>query len=225
MRSKIFTILGVLFILTGLGIGGYIVYQSFFSGSEDAEKQISILEDITLPPLPQTDMNGVEAFIPQGEVFAKMYVPAWGDTWVRPVLQGTTDSDLWNGVGHYESTVLPGMVGNFAVASHRTVSGANFRDIHNLKKGDKIYFQTEAGFYEYTYSNSIIVKPSESGVLAPRPLQIDAGEDYDKFLTMTTCDPIWGDSDRFIGYGVYTRFYSNNNPPADVIRIDNAING
>lgn len=220
---KFFNILGILLIAGGLSIGGYAFYQ-IFGVSSDVDKQISVVSSITLPPVPDSDKNkDVEVFIPEGEVFAKMYVPAWGDTWVRPVLEGTGDKELWAGVGHYESTVLPGMVGNFAVASHRTVSAANFRDINNLKKGDKIYFQTANGFYEYTFTNSIIVKPTEAGVLAPKPLQIEAGGDYDKFLTMTTCDPIWGDSDRFIAYSVYTKFYSNNNPPADVIRMNNAI--
>lgn len=222
-RQKLFRTIGIILITASLAIGGWIFYQYVISSNLDANDQIKTVSTITLPDIPSTDSTDVKDFIPEGDVFAKMFVPVWGDTWVRPVVQGTTDKDLWNGVGHYNNSVLPGMIGNFAVASHRTVSGSNFKDIHTLKKGDKIYFQTIDGFYEYTFTNSIIVKPTEAGVLAPRPESIDASVEVDKFLTMTTCDPIWGNTDRFIAYSIFTKFYPNGNPPADIIRMSQAI--
>lgn len=215
MSPKILPIIGTLLLIAGVGIFSWLGYSFIVENNMAADSQAKTAATATLPHLPDKVDTSVEAFLPDGQVFARLYIPAWGDTWVRPIAEGTNSTILLNNVGHYSNTELPGQVGNFAVASHRTTYGANFLKLNELQEGDKIYVQTGAGIYEYTFRNSIITKPSNGNVLLSIPQGITGDiSGVDKFLTMTTCDPIWSDTDRLIGFSVFTKFYENSNPPA-----------
>jgi len=58
-----------------------------------------------------------------GDTFAVMYVPRFGEDSQRQVTEGI-GLDVLNsfeaGVGHYPGTQMPGEVGNFAIAAHRS---------------------------------------------------------------------------------------------------------
>lgn len=215
MSRKTLKIVGATLIVGSLLIFGWLGYDFIVNNNEAADSQAKTAATAILPPIPDKVDTSVEQFAPEGLVFARLYIPSWGDSWVRPIAEGTTANVLLNNVGHYTNTQLPGQVGNFAVASHRTTYGANFLKLNELNEGDKIYVQTGAGIYEYTFRNSIITKPSNGNVLLSTPQGITGDiTGVDKFLTMTTCDPVWGNSDRLIGFSVFTKFYENSNPPA-----------
>ena len=55
------------------------------------------------------------------------------------------------GVGHYPDTQMPGEVGNFAIASHRSAYGGGMHEIEQLQLGDAIYIQTHDGWYTYRF--------------------------------------------------------------------------
>lgn len=220
MSTKTLKIAGGFLILGGLLIFGLLGYDFVINNNSSADKQANVAATAVLPSIPDKVDTSIEQFAPEGLVFARLYVPEWGDSWVRPIAEGTSQDTLLNNVGHYTKTQFPGQVGNFAIASHRTTYGANFLKLNELNEGDKIYVQTGAGIYEYTFRNSIITKPSNGNVLLDIPQGITGDvSGVDKFLTMTTCDPIWGDSDRLIGFSVFTKFYENSNPPTIISRM------
>ncbi|WP_026556404.1 class E sortase [Arthrobacter sp. 35W] len=152
-----------------------------------------------------------------GEVFGVIYIPRFGDTYSRPLVQGTTTAVLDTlGLGHYESTTMPGAVGNFAVAGHRQTHGAVLDSIHTLAPGDKIYIQTVDGYYTYVFRNNQIVLPSRTDVLLPVPTAKDAVPTQ-SILTMTSCNPRFGAEERIIAYSVLESWQpASAGPPAAI---------
>lgn len=150
--------------------------------------------------------------------FALIYVPRFGEDWVRPVTTGVGLDVLNNlGVGHYPETQMPGEPGNFAVAGHRQTHGQVFYNIHQLREGDRVYVQTREGFYQYRYTDTEIVAPSQVDVLAPVPR--DAGaEPTTSVLTMTSCHPLYTTRERIIAYAELESFRPADAGPQDAIR-------
>lgn len=161
----------------------------------DADADLATEEpDATRVP-PQQDSTVLEAL--PGEALAVMRVPAFGADWVRPVLAGTGTEVLQQGVGHYDGAVLPGEVGNFAVAGHRTTYGAPFNPIADLVVGDAVVVETASEFHVYRVSGSEIVRPSDVEVIAPVPDR-PGEEPTQAFLTMTSCHPMFSARQRYV---------------------------
>jgi sortase A len=118
------------------------------------------------------------------------------------------------GVGHYPDTQLPGEVGNFAVAAHRTTYGAPFNKIADLRVGDKIYVQTRDGWYTYGFRTLEYVRPTGVGVLEPVP-QAPGTPALDRVITLTSCNPMFSAAERIIAYGVLEHWQpASVGPPA-----------
>ena len=145
---------------------------------------------------------------PKGTAFATMIVPRFGKHFERTIEESvdlkTVLNDSTTGVGHYSSTSELGALGNFALAAHRGTFGASFGQIDQLRVGDRIYIETQDGWYVYRFRNMEFVYASESTVLNDVPkLSIVAEE---RILTMTTCHPKGTISERFIAYSIFESF-------------------
>ena len=69
------------------------------------------------------------------ELFAYSRIPSWGRRYRLPVWEGTARTVLDKmGAGHYESTALPGQVGNSSYAGHNTY--ADMAEIGLLRRDD-----------------------------------------------------------------------------------------
>jgi sortase A len=151
--------------------------------------------------------------------FANLIVPRLGADYRRPIAEGVGLDVLNNrktGVGHYPETQMPGQVGNFAVAAHRTTYGAGFHDINNLVVGDNIYVETADGWYQYVYRGTEYVRPTGVGVLEPVP-QAAGLASTDRVITMTSCHPYFSSAERIIAYGVFETWYPRaGGPPAEI---------
>ena len=144
----------------------------------------------------------------QGTSFATMIVPRFGAHFRRTIEESvdvkTVLNDSTAGVGHYSSTSALGALGNFALAAHRGTFGASFGQIDQLRVGDRIYIETNDGWYVYRFRNMEFVYSSESTVLNDVPkLSILAKE---RTLTMTTCHPKGTISERFVAYSIFESF-------------------
>jgi sortase A len=138
------------------------------------------------------------------EQFANLYVPRFGADYVRPIAEGVGTRAVLNriGVGHYPGTQMPGEVGNFAVAGHRTTHGAPFNRIAELRIGDLIIVETADGWYTYRFRTLDYVRPSGVEVLKPVPA-VDGARPADRVITLTSCNPMFSDAERIIAYGVF----------------------
>lgn len=96
-----------------------------------------------------------------------------------PVLEGTDDLTLNQGVGHIEGTPLPGKGGNVGIAGHRDGFFRGLKDIH---EGDTIDLITQTGSSRYIVDEILIVSPEDTWVLRPRPFAS---------LTLVTCYPFY----------------------------------
>nr|MBA2529402.1 class E sortase [Euzebyales bacterium] len=110
------------------------------------------------------------------------------------VVEGTSVPALRQGPGHYVGTALPGQLGNFAVAGHRTTYGAPFYHLDDLRSGDEVLVTDRNGRrYTYRVRTQEVVAPGDSWVTGPDPLETGRPT-----LTLTTCNPRFSAAQRLI---------------------------
>ena len=154
-----------------------------------------------------------------GDAFAIVRIPRFGTRYARPMYEGTTTSVLQRGVGHYVDTALPGEVGNFAMAGHRTTYGKPFNRIAELRKGDVVLVETPREWLVYRVSGHQVVPPSQASVLLPVPDDPDA-EPTEALLTMTSCHPEFSARERFVVHARLEASYPHaEGVPADVLEV------
>jgi sortase A len=92
---------------------------------------------------------------------------------------------------------MPGQVGNFAVAGHRTTYGRPFHNIDLLQKGDIIVVETKSDYVVYAVGRQVIVTPEHVEVIAPVP-QRPGVKPAQAWMTMTSCHPKFSARERYI---------------------------
>lgn len=217
--------LGELFITAGLVLLLFVAWQLWWTDVEANRDQAEITEqlqeewgdDARVPepgaePGAQPVDFGPPPELPQeadGEAFAILRMPSFGPDWQeRPIVQGTGLDLLEDGIGHYTDpeivpggSVMPGGVGNFALAGHRVTYGRPFFQIAELVPGDPIVVETADSWYVYRMRSSTIVTPDRVDVVAPVPEQPEAAP-TERLMTLTACHPKYSARERYIVYAV-----------------------
>lgn len=85
--------------------------------------------------------------------------------------------DLLRGPGHLNGTALPGEPGNMVIAGHRDT---HFHLLKDVKAGDDILIERGWNRFRYRVTETRIVSPTETGVLA---------SSREAILTLVTCYP------------------------------------
>ncbi|MEF3403043.1 class E sortase [Agromyces sp. CCNWLW203] len=192
--------------------------------SSEWQQQASETQGTTPPPDPadygEPVVNTSE--LADGEAFAVMYVPRFGEDSQRNIAEGY-GLDVLNsfdlGVGHYPQTQRPGEVGNFAIAAHRSAYGGGMHEIEQLQLGDAIYIQTKDGWYTYRFRDFEYVTPETVDVLAPVPHHPDLAP-TDRIVTLTSCNPLYSTAERIIAYGVLESWQpASAGAPAEIASI------
>jgi len=189
--GALFTVGSLVFLASTLGAG---FQESIASGEQ------TIFADSTR--LQSVSVNSSVKALPVAKVFAKLYVPRFGRNYVHAIAEGTSLNRVLNkvGIGHYQSTQMPGQEGNFAIAGHRAGNGGPFRLIDTFKRGDYAYVETGSSWFTYRYLQTAIVKPDAIGVIYPKPLGLTAATSSTSFLTLTSCTPIHVNTDRIVAW-------------------------
>lgn len=133
--------------------------------------------------------------------FGVVYIPRISPSYSVVIAEGVSTAAVLDKteIGHYPGTAMPGAIGNFAVAAHRTTHGAPFKFPATLQVGDKIYVQTVDGYYGYVFRGLEYVRPTGVGVLDPVP-QSAGMAPTDRIMTMTSCNPMFSAAERIIAY-------------------------
>jgi len=113
-----------------------------------------------------------------GDALTRIKIPAINVDVV--VVEGTTQSALRAGAGHYPQTPLPCEAGNVGIAGHRTTYGKPFHNLDMLHPGDPIILETPVGKCTYKVVRTQIVLPTDTHVVDQTPVPM---------LTLTTCHP------------------------------------
>ncbi|MCH0565953.1 class E sortase [Streptomyces sp. MUM 2J] len=208
---------GVGLILAGLLLGAFAVYRNwqqdqanrdYGQAQHDLRAQLS-------QPRTGYDSPAVSEGTPapasgprDGAALAVLRVPRFGAGYHPVVVEGVSPNDLAKGPGHYPGTALPGDVGNFAVAGHRTGWGQPFNRLDELVRGDALVVQWQGRSYTYRVTATKTVEPTDVGVVLPVPNRPGAEPDKAR-ITLTTCtdrDPVtraythrlvvWGELER-----------------------------
>ena len=128
-----------------------------------------------------------------GSVVGRLQIPAIGVD--QYVVEGTSETQLAMGPGHYVGTSMPGQAGNVAIAGHRTTYGAPFNALNELRIGDPIDLTTAQGT-RLTY-----VVAEAPFVVSPSDVRILNTTD-DNRVTLTTCNPKFSSTQRLVVVGL-----------------------
>ncbi len=135
-----------------------------------------------------------------GQAFGLIYIPRLKqDVWGEPILQGVQPAQLARGFGHYPGSALPGQPGNTALAAHRATHGEPLRFVDRLQRGDMVYIRVSGTWLTYRLVRDRLVLPTDTWVIG-EPMASELGAE--QVLTLTTCHPRWGSSQRWIWWGV-----------------------
>jgi sortase A len=222
-RPSFVSVFGELLLTTGVVVLLFVAWELWIGdpilGAVDNQasaKQSEVWErePPPTPPKPEVNDDGeiyyepVIAARPEGtEVFGNIIIPRFGEDYSRAVAGGTTRAGTLDKrrYGLYNQSVMPGEVGNFAVAAHRTTYGAALRHIDKLQLGDAIIIETKDGWYLYRFRSIEYVKPSRVQVLAEVP-QMPGVHTGERYITMTACSPLYSLAERIVAYGVFETF-------------------
>lgn len=171
-RRRLISGVSIALVVAGIGVIGYPLWTNFWQD----RLQARLGRQLTSKQLANAYRNHQLAI---GDSLTRIKIPALGVNIV--VVQGTTESALQAGAGHYTNTPLPCEAGNVAIAGHRTTYGKPFTNLDRLKPGDTIELDTPIGGCVYQVVQSpFVVSPSDVSVLAASTART---------LTLTTCNP------------------------------------
>jgi sortase A len=159
-------------LVAAIGFLGYPAYTNF----QHDRLQQKLHRELATPQARQAFQSGA---VGEGDALTRIVIPKLRVDTV--VVEGTTQSALRAGAGHYPTTPLPCEGGNVGIAGHRTTYGKPFNAVDLLVPGDKIELHTPVGTCTYVVDRKPYpVDPSDVSVVAPGP---------GATLTLTTCHP------------------------------------
>ena len=229
--------LGRVLISLGLLLFGFVAYQLWGTGIQQAQAQQDLgaeFEELgatldtapttTAPPTTDTTQPGTGEppttttppllEVNDGDAIGIIEIPTIGVS--QYLVAGVTTEDLRKGPGHYPQTPFPGELGNAAIAGHRTTYGEPFIDLDRLVPGDEIIV-TMLGDTRYVYrvTGSQIVSPSDYEVILTTDPDVAV-------LTLTTCHPKYSAAQRLIVAAVLDEEASDPVGPAVIEYTDAA---
>lgn len=207
MSKKLFGLFAEIFFTAGAVVALFILYQLWFTTAVAKVEQVQIASAIAreLPTARESQQAEVAQVIEIGEIsgIGLLYIPALRDqVWGLPIISGTSERALAQGVGHYSKTEMPGEIGNFAIAGHRATYGEPFAYFERLREGDQVFIETSVGWFSYELVRDQKIQETEVWVLDDDPIGL--GEQ--RLLTLTTCDPRWNSTRRWAWWGVQVDF-------------------
>jgi len=161
----------VLVLVVGIAIA--IISLFGIIDSRAGSQSIPALESIVQSG--NSDFTSVVARPSKGDFLGTLSIPRLDR--VIPIYEGTDETVLKKGAGHYTKSVLPGFLDNSVISGHRD---SYFSKFDKLKVGDSIITTTSYGTFTYIIKSFRIVSPDDRTVIVPTDVAT---------LTLTTCYP------------------------------------
>ncbi len=168
---------GELFITAGVIVGLFVVWQIWWTdigANRGQAVAITQQREAWVDPGPQAGTPRTDAppAFPhtdeEGTVLGIMRIPRFGLDYQYQIAEGKSLENVldYGSFGHYPDTAFPGEIGNFATAAHRQTYGAPMRAVEDLQIGDAMIVETADAYLVYKVTESYIVWPDESDVVA-----------------------------------------------------------
>ena len=211
--SRAVGILGELLLTAGFLILLYVAYVLWGTGIQTERAQDELRERIETvwerPAQESTEATPDEVTAETDarldEVFGIIRIPRLGSDWEWIVVDDVDLESLSRGPGHYPHSARPGELGNVAIAAHRSGHGAPFHDLDQLQVGDTIEIERADGVWTYSVDQApTVIAPSDVWVVDPVPGAATDAEPTERRITLTTCHPRYGSSQRMFVSGVLT---------------------
>ncbi|MCM3778617.1 MULTISPECIES: class E sortase [Microbacterium] len=222
-RATFTSVLGELLLTAGVLVLLFVAWQMWIgdiiiSAQKNDEGAAVSREWAEAPPpaLPETfeRPDGTTAYQPviparpaDTEQLGQMHIPRFGSEYNVGIFGGTSRARTLDklGIGVYTNSKMPGEVGNFAMAGHRTTWGKPFNQLDKLQIGDAIVVETIDGWFTYRFRTLEYVKPTQTDVLLDVP-QIPGAQTGEQYITLTACSPLYSLAERIVAYGVFESF-------------------
>ncbi|MGP3632000.1 class E sortase [Streptomyces sp. 24-1644] len=197
------SVFGELLITAGLVLGLFVVYSLWWTNvlaDRAADKQGNTIRD---------RWAGGPGTLDTKDGIGFLHVPAMKNGEVL-VKKGTNIKALNNGIaGYYTDPVKSALPwdeqGNFTLAAHRDGHGAKFHNIHKVKMGDSVVFETRDTWYVYkVYKKLPETSKFNVGVIQPVPRESGVTKPG-RYITLTTCTPVYTSKYRYIVWGELVR--------------------
>ena len=196
--------LGQLLITLGVVVLLFGVYSLYGTGLQTARAQSELRDDLRQTWATPRQAPGAPATAPApvpppalGEGVAVLRVPRLGQSYEPVVVEGVGRAELKKGAGHYPGSAMPGEVGNFVLAGHRTTYGAPSGRYGELEVGDAVTVERRGQTFTYRIVSREIVAPDDVAVMLPVPRQPEATPTQ-ALLTLITCHPRYSARQRLI---------------------------
>ncbi|MFS3127258.1 class E sortase [Nocardioides sp. Bht2] len=200
--------LGLAMVLGGLGVLGWAAWQFWGTNWVSQRTHQRIVTEVERQW--EADPQALEAVrVPEGEVQALIRIPRFGDDYLVPVLEGTSDGVLASGFGHFTGSAAPGKKGNYALAGHRVTHGEPLRQMPDLRVGDEVIVETRGATYTYRLisgGKDLEVTFRDTWVVDELPTNPESGgvqpeqRKGQRLLTLTTCAELFHTDNRLIAF-------------------------
>ena len=207
---------GLVLVLAGLGTLGYVAWELYGTTIVSRQTQQRIVDELESEwSAPAGRSSQPDAWTAKenrprlGDATALIRIPAFGDGYVTPVIEGIGDAELARGFGHFPGTANPGERGNYALAGHRITHGEPLRDMPELRPGHEVIVETRDAVFTYelvTNPNDLVVTFEDVWVVDPLPTNPDGGvqpaqKPGQRLITLTTCAELFATDYRMIVFG------------------------
>ncbi len=215
--AGIISLFGELLITAGVVLGLFVVYSLWWTNvlaDRAADQDGAQVRDNWADGPGALDTKDGIGFL---------HVPAMGDDDIL-IKRGTTPAILNHGVAGYytdpiKSALPQDAKGNFTLAAHRDGHGAKFHNIHKLKTGDAIVFESKDTWYVYKVYKSL-PETTKFNVDVLQPVPKESGKTKPgRYITLTTCTPMYTSDYRYIVWGELERTEKvdrDRTPPAEL---------
>ncbi|TMU84054.1 class D sortase [Bacillus sp. BHET2] len=177
MKFNALKIVSIFLLVSGSTLLIYSAYQLI---SHNKKENIALAEAQSLVK-ESTDKSHLESpsfkySFHTGDIIGILEIPKLNKQ--LPVIEGTDESELEKGVGHYSTTKLPGQKDRIFLAGHRDTV---FKKMGDLQIGDIILFQIDRTTHKYEIFETLIIDETDLSILIPT--------NPEEILTLSTCYP------------------------------------
>lgn len=170
-------IFATILIIGGLFFITYGGYQIFKTNQAQNESLVEAQDLIDKGYESNPEKENIQDFSPEkGKAAGKLMIPKLNAE--LPIIEGTHEDELAQGVGHYEGTAYPAQNDQIVLSGHRDTV---FRNMGELELGDLFVVEMPYGDFTYEIVDTEIVDADDRSVIVPTA--------PDEVLTVTTCYP------------------------------------